>query len=93
MAKKKLFSLITTISLALILLVTPCLIKVSETSQTVRTTTVEVKRQAVDYQSVLDEFEDAELETTGSLTTFVGYKTINLAEFVELDLVSSTSNV
>ena len=93
MAKKKLFSLITTISLALILLVTPCLIKVSETSQTVRTTTVEVKRQAVDYQSVLDEFEDAELETTGSLTTFVGYKSINLAELNGFDLVSETDVV
>lgn len=90
MAKKKLFSLITTISLALILLVTPCLIKVNGTSQTVRTTTVEVKRQSVDYQSVLDEFENAELETEGSLTTFVGYKSINLADLNGFDLVSET---
>ncbi len=90
MAKKKLFSLITTISLALILLVTPCLIKVSGTSQNVRTTTVEVKRQAIDYQSILDEFENAELETEGSLTTFVGYKSINLADLGGFDLVSET---
>ena len=90
MAKKKLFSLITTISLAIILLVTPCLIKVSGTSQNVRTTTIEVKRQAIDYQSVLDEFENAELETEGSLTTFVGYKSINLADLNGFDLVSET---
>ena len=90
MARKKLLSLITTVSLALILLVTPCLIKVSETNQTVRTTTVEVKRQAIDYQSVLDEFENAELETEGSLTTFVGYKPINLSDLNGFDLVNET---
>ncbi|MBO7527815.1 MAG: hypothetical protein J6T74_08020 [Clostridia bacterium] len=90
MKKKKLFSLITTLTLALVLFLTPCLIKINETSQTVRTTSIEITRQEVDYQSVLDEFENAALETEGSLTTFVGYKSINITELNGLDLVSET---
>ena len=44
----------------------------NETQTVVRT--VEVSKNAVDYQSLLDEFENSELETNGTLTTFVGYK-------------------
>ena len=50
--------------------------------------TIEINRTAVDYQSILDEFEDSELETKGTLTTFVGYKNIDLAELDGIDLVS-----
>lgn len=52
--------------------------------------TIEINRTAVDYQSILDEFEDSELETKGTLTTFVGYKSIDLAELDGIDLVSDT---
>lgn len=52
--------------------------------------TIEINRTAVDYQSILDEFEDSELETKGTLTTFVGYKSIDLAELDGIDLVSET---
>lgn len=52
--------------------------------------TIEINRTAVDYQSILDEFEDSELETKGALTTFVGYKSIDLAELDGIDLVSDT---
>lgn len=34
--------------------------------------TIEVTTNPIDYQDVLDEFEDGKLETSGSLTTFEG---------------------
>ena len=60
----------------------------NETQTVVRT--VEVSKNAVDYQSLLDEFENSELETNGTLTTFVGYKSLDLAELDGFDLVSET---
>lgn len=61
----------------------------NETQTVVRT--VEISKNAVDYQSILDEFEDAKLDTIGNITNFEGVKTFNLADFIELDLVSDTN--
>ena len=83
--------MIITIALALIMLVTPGMVEVNGAGQVLRTTTVEVERQTVDYQSILDEFEDGELETKGTLTTFTGYKTINVDEIGGYDYVNETN--
>lgn len=60
------------------------------TNTQVETRTIEVKQNSIDYESISEEFEDAELKTEGSLTTFEGTKTFDLADFDELDLVSDT---
>ena len=67
----------------------PCLISANKVTETIRTTKIEVTRQTIDYQSILDEFEDSELKTENSLTTFVGSKTIILSELDGIDLVSN----
>ena len=51
---------------------------------------IEISKNEIDYQSILDEFEDSKLETKGSQTTFVGYKSINLNELDGFDLVSDS---
>lgn len=56
------------------------------TQATVRT--IEVKQNELDIQSVFEQFDDATLETQGSITTFEGSKTFNLLDFYEYDLVS-----
>lgn len=54
------------------------------------TRNIEINKNGVDYQSILDEFDDANLQTEGSLTTFEGYQTLNLSDFGELNFVSGT---
>ena len=53
----------TTISLAFVLFLIPCLVSANKVTETIRTTKIEVSRQTIDYQSILDEFEDSELKT------------------------------
>lgn len=65
----------------------------SKTIAGVSTRTIYVEQNKIDYQSILDEFDDAKLETQGSLTTFEGVKTLNINELAELDNVSMDSNV
>ncbi len=60
----------------------------NETQAVVRT--YEVTNNSIDYQSILDEFENSKLETIDSLTTFEGYKTIDLSQLDGFDLVSDT---
>lgn len=52
--------------------------------------TIEVKQNEIDYQSVFDEFENPSIITDGSITTFEGIKTFDLANYCELDLVADT---
>ena len=42
----------------------------------------------MDIQSIFEQFEDASLETQGSITTFEGTKSFSLLDFYEYDLVS-----
>ena len=93
MKSKKIFKIFTTIAIALVLFMIPCLISANKVTETIRTTKIEVTRQTIDYQSILDEFEDSELKTENSLTTFVGYKSINIDDFRELNLLSETDVV
>ena len=60
------------------------------TTEEVATRTVNLKEEEVDYQSILNEFENSTLETEGLKTTFVGYKSLDLTEFVEIDNLSET---
>lgn len=97
MFKKRTLHSIVICSLALVLFAIPCMMSfnnskhVSTESVQARTTAVEISEQSIDYESVLNEFEDSKLETVESLTTFEGYQTLNLADFEELDNLSETN--
>lgn len=56
----------------------------------VATRNVELQERDIDYESILNEFEDATLETNGNLTTFVGYKTIDINALQEFDNLSES---
>lgn len=53
--------------------------------------TIEADTNMLDYQSVFNQFEEGQLETTDGLTTFEGYQTLNLNDFSELDLVADSA--
>lgn len=55
------------------------------------TRTVQLSQSGVDVQSVFDEFEDVELKTEGSLTSFTGYQTLDEELLKELDLIGQTN--
>ena len=61
-----------------------------ETTNAVRT--IEAEQNKINIQSVFEEFEDAKLETEGSITTFEGSRTFNLLDFCEVDLVSQSNS-
>ncbi len=52
------------------------------------TRTIEVTRQELDFQSAFQGFENSKLETNENITTFEGERSFNLADFIEIDLVS-----
>ena len=54
------------------------------------TRTVKISDNALDYQSVLDEFKNSEIKTEDNLTTFTGYKYLDADIFNEIDNVSET---
>lgn len=51
---------------------------------------VELVKQDVDYQAYLSNFEKAKLIIEDTVATFSGYKTYNLKDFAEIDMVSAT---
>jgi hypothetical protein len=54
----------------------------------IQTRTVAITDNDVDYQHILDGFEDAELVIEDNKADFVGYKTLDSSLFSDLDLVS-----
>lgn len=69
----------------------PSFINYRQTSQTASATrTIEVKQNEIDYQSIFDEFENAKLETDGSLTTFEGVKPISIDDLSAIDNLSES---
>ncbi|MDE6398057.1 MAG: hypothetical protein K2L51_01920 [Clostridiales bacterium] len=52
--------------------------------------TVELSKGSIDYQSILNEFEDAVLTKDGDTTSFEGYKTLDASFLEELDNLSET---
>lgn len=97
MLKKKYLQPFAFCLLALVLFVSPCLSTVNnsryfndKTTET-RKTTLEVSAQEINYESILTEFDNSITEKEGSLITFTGYKSINISDFDELDLLSESN--
>ena len=63
-----------------------CLFNKNEVTPNVRA--VSLATEKIDYQAVLNEFEDSELVQDGTLTTFTGYQTLKAEIFEEIDNVS-----
>lgn len=69
----------------------PSFINSKQISQTANVTrSIEVKQNEIDYQSIFDEFENAKLETEGSLTIFEGVKPISIDDLSALDNLSES---
>ena len=83
---------ILSICLALTCCLTYCLTNYIEAKHTTAAVvrTIDATPNEIDYQSILEEFEDAKLETIGSLTTFEGSKPISLEDYAELDNLSES---
>jgi len=64
--------------------------KSSNSANTEMMRTIEVSQAQINYQSVLNDFDNSKLETEGSLTTFEGSKTLDWSDFEELDNVSES---
>ena len=92
--RKKFLQIISTISLALVLFVLPCMATLLDSNATKEVTqqtrTIETSNDLVDYESILNEFENSKLETEGLLTTFEGVQKYNLQDFVDIDEVNNT---
>ncbi len=92
--KKKLLTIISTITMAIVMFAMPCFVTSLNSDGTKEylqmTRTIEANNQQIDYESVLNQFENSSLETEGSLTTFEGYKSITLQDLLEIDEVSAS---
>ena len=97
MFKKKTLISSLICGLALILLAIPCMISFYSSKNIdtpiiqTRTTSVELSQQNLNCESIFNEFDKGELKVEDSLTTFVGYQTINLADLEELDNLSESN--
>lgn len=92
MSKKAKFSIVS-VAIACIMCLSFVIINYQQaeyTSANIATRTVELQKNELNYESILNEFENGKLETDGSLTTFEGTKTINLLDFAELNNLSAT---
>jgi len=67
-----------------------CYFKSSNSANPEMMRTIEVSQAQINYQSVLNDFDNAKLETEGSLTKFEGSKTLELSDFEGLDNVSES---
>lgn len=91
--KKKNFIFVSFL-LAIVCGLVYCLPSFINSKQTYQTTcairTIEVKQNEIDYQSIFEEFENAKLETCGSLTTFEGIKSISTEDLSTIDNLSKS---
>ncbi len=83
--KKKLLKLISTISLVLVMALSPLFsqglfAKSTSESLQLMTRTVKVDDASIDFESVFNSYEDAKLETKGTVTTFEGKRTLKLSD-------------
>ena len=84
---------ITSIILVLFLSVTPLMVsklQVKNVTTNLATRTVNLQDECIDYESILNEFEDATIQTNGTLTTFEGFKTIDASALEEFDNLSDS---
>lgn len=93
--KKKLLTIISTISLALMLVLTPILstsVNTSSVSENLdaRTRTVSASSNQVDLENAFNEFEEGTLTITEETVSLEGIKTFKLSDFSEFDLVADS---
>lgn len=90
--KKKVLNFLTTISLALVLFVLPSFLTTlnSKTTQETEplTRTVSVQDASLDLENAFESFDNHQMETNGTLTTFEGNQTIKLRDLKELENVN-----
>lgn len=93
--KRKWLNEISTLILAFVMLLFPILSTASGSKNTkdsvddiVQTRTISADEYVIDYESIFKEYEDAKLETNGSLTTFEGRQVLKFSDLEELDEVS-----
>ena len=67
-----------------------CFFSVNREEVNASVRTVQLSDTEMDYQAILNEFEDSELTTEGSLTTFKGYQTLDSSLFEGIDNVSES---
>ncbi len=91
MTQKKFNTLFISLSLALILILTNCLFNWVNTPRQIKTT-IEISRQEIDYQTLLSDFDNGDLEINDTITTFEGYKTIKLSDLENIDFASESSS-
>lgn len=96
--KKKLFTFLSTSFLALLMFALPVLFTTLNSKQTIKNSNDTVQSRTIiadgseiDCESVFNSFEDPNLETDGSVTTFEGSQTINLSDLDGLDEVSQST--
>ena len=91
--KKRLLQIISTITLALVLFVMPCMATVLDSNVTKemaqQTRTISATEDLVDCESVFNAYEDLTLEIEDSITTFEGVQSINLSDLMDIDEVSA----
>ena len=95
--KKRTLKIVSFIFMSLIMFVTPLgasfipvANKKAQETQTVSTRTLETSEQEVDYQSILNSYEDAKLSLEGSVTYFEGTKKLDASIFSEIDNLSES---
>lgn len=93
--KRKWLNAVSTLALAFVMLLLPIFSTVDGSKQTkdyvdytTQTRTINADESIIDFESIFNEYEDAKIETDGSLTTFEGRQVLNLADLDELDEVS-----
>lgn len=96
--KKKLLTFLSTSFLALLMFALPVLFTTLNSKQTIKNSNDTVQSRTIiadgseiDCESVFNSFEDPNLETDGSVTTFEGSQTINLSDLDGLDEVSQST--
>lgn len=55
------------------------------------TRTIEVSQNSIDYESLVEMFDEVSMSVEDGISSFEGIKTINLYDFVELDLVDTST--
>lgn len=91
MKKKIIFSL-SSVFLAVLLAISCilCYNQKERYSTEARVRTVAVSNKEIDYESILNDFEDGKIEKEGSLTTFEGYKTIKASDLLMFEELSES---
>ncbi len=94
--KSKILKIISTISLALIMIFNPLFVQglnseAASKNLEIQTRTVSANEQTLNLENAFSEFESGTITITETVTTVEGIKSFKLSDFEELDLVSDTN--